>query len=165
MFFSNSHKCFVITFKKGHDHFLLHPSKFIVSSFCTHAKNKLYHPKQTGGAECSTLTLLSLISQFKNVIFSDIPQLFLLVYTIHYVSLVIMTLGTTSPQHIWLGVADNNGSYPLRTKNSLLDRAYVPRATWLVVFMLNKHSFYHIWRECKKHNVKYTADPFPVWLL
>lgn len=98
---------------------MLHPSKFIVSSFCTHAKNNLYHSKQTGGAECSTLKLLSFISQFKSAIFSDIPQLFLLVYTIHYVSLVTMTLGTTSPQHIWLGVADTNGPYPLPIKNSL----------------------------------------------
>ena len=26
-------------------------------------------------------------------------------------------LGTTSQQHIWLGVADTNGPYPLPTKN------------------------------------------------
>jgi len=94
---------------------LLHLSKLIILSNCTHAKNDLYYPKQTGGAECSTLTLLSLISQFKSVIFSDIPQLFL--YSIHYVSLETMTLGTTSQQHIWFGVADTNGPYPLPTKN------------------------------------------------
>lgn len=88
MFLSNLHKCLVITLKKGHDYFLLHPSKFIILSNCTHAKNNLYYPKQTGGAECSTLTLLSLVSQFKSVIFSDIAQLFL--YNIHYVSLETM---------------------------------------------------------------------------
>jgi len=116
MFFSNSHKCLVITLKKGHGHFLLHPSKFIISSFCTHAKNNLYHPKQTGGAECSTNTLISIFSQFKSVIFSDITQLYL--NTIHYASLVTMTLGTTSLQHIWLCVANTNGPYPLRSRTS-----------------------------------------------
>jgi len=158
MFFSNSHKCLVITSIRGHYHFLLHPSKFIVLSNCTHAKNNPCYPKQTGGAECSTITLLSLVSHFKSVIFSDIPQLFL--YTIHYVSLETMTLGTTSQQHIWLGVADINGPYPLSTKN-----LFQTVLMFLVVVTLNKHSFCHIWRECKMHNVKYTADPFPVWLL
>jgi len=83
---------------------------FIISSFCTHAKNNLYHPKQRGGTECSTHTLLSLFSQFKSVIFSDIHQLFL--NTIHYVSLVTTTRGTTSLQHIWLHVADTKLMFP-----------------------------------------------------